>query len=248
MLRVGLVLAALVLCAPAAAGSRAAPLPLPTTAIFYYPWFGTPGEDGRYSHWEQNGHQPSGDLASEFYPTRGAYSSSDPAVLDGQMQEIERAGIGEIVVSWWGRGSVLDERLPAVLESARAHSLEVAAHLEPYAGRTLAGTAADLAYLQTLGIREFFVYRATDFPAAEWQTLLGSLGGVRVFAQTAQPGWAKGAGFQGIYTLRHAHLPRRDVRTDVQGRAQAEPVVRAVGRAGIQRAARDRRLARGRPK
>jgi glycoprotein endo-alpha-1,2-mannosidase len=200
VLRVGLVLAALALYAPVADGSRAAPTPSPTTAIFYYPWFGTPGNDGEYYHWEQNGHRPSADLASAFYPTRGAYSSGDPGILDGQMLEIERAGIGEIVVSWWGRGSVVDERLPAVIESARAHSLEVAAHLEPYAGRTVAGTALDIAYLRTLGIREFFVYNATDFPAADWQPLMASLSGVRVFAQTPNAGYAKKGGFQGLYT------------------------------------------------
>jgi glycoprotein endo-alpha-1,2-mannosidase len=200
VLRVGLVLAALALYAPLADGSRAAPTPSPTTAIFYYPWFGTPGNDGRYYHWEQNGHRPSADLASAFYPTRGAYSSSDPSVLDGQMLEIERAGIGEVVVSWWGRGSVVDERLPAVLASAHAHSLEVAAHLEPYPGRTVAGTAVDIAYLRTFGIREFFVFNATDFPAADWRPLMSSLSGVRVFAQTPLAGYAKKGGFQGIYT------------------------------------------------
>ncbi len=72
--RVGFVLAALALFAPAAAGSRSSPTLSPTTAIFYYPWFGTPGRDGEYFHWEQNGHQPSGDLASAFYPMRGPSS------------------------------------------------------------------------------------------------------------------------------------------------------------------------------
>ncbi len=200
MHRVGLVLAAFALIAPAAVGSRASPTPSPTTAIFYYPWFGTPGHDGEYYHWEQNGHQPAGDLASAFYPTRGAYSSNDASVLEGQMQEIEAAGIGEVVVSWWGRGSLVDRRLPAVVASAQAHSLEIAAHLEPYAGRSIAGTAIDIAYLQTLGIRDFFVYQATDFPAAEWQPLTSSLEGVRLFAQTPYAGYAKQGGFDGVYT------------------------------------------------
>jgi hypothetical protein len=198
--RVGLVLAALVLCTLPADPSVASLTPSPRTAIFYYPWFGTPARDGQYDHWQQNGHQPAGDLASSFYPLRGAYSSSDPSVLDAQMSEIARAGLGEIVVSWWGRGSAVDERLPAVIAAAHAHSLQVAAHLEPYAGRTVAGTALDIAYLQTLGIREFFVYHATDFPAADWQPLTASLSNVRLFAQTPRAGYAKTGGFQGVYT------------------------------------------------
>ena len=200
MHRVGLVLAALALVAPAAGGSIATPAPPPTTAIFYYPWFGTPARDGDYDHWDQNGHHPSADIASSFYPARGAYSSSDPSILDGQMREIERAGIDEVVVSWWGRGSPVDERLSEVIEAARAHSLEVAAHLEPYDGRTVAGTGLDIAYLQSLGIRDFFVYRATDFAASEWQPLTAGLSGVRLFAQTPRAGYAKAGGFQGIYT------------------------------------------------
>ena len=61
--RVGLVLAALVLCTLPADPSVASLTPSATTAIFYYPWFGTPARDGQYDHWQQNGHRPAGDLA-----------------------------------------------------------------------------------------------------------------------------------------------------------------------------------------
>jgi glycoprotein endo-alpha-1,2-mannosidase len=198
--RVGLVVAALALFVPAADGSIERAASGPTSAIFYYPWFGTPAHDGDYDHWQQNGHRPSNDLASSFYPAGGVYSSSDRLVLDRQMEEITRAGVGEVVVSWWGRGTPVDERLPAVIDAARAHGVEVAAHLEPYGGRTIEGTALDIAYLQTLGIRDFFVYHATDFPAADWQPLTASLSDTRLFAQTPLAGYAKKGGFQGIYT------------------------------------------------
>ncbi len=246
MLRVGLVLAALALCAPVADGSRAAPTPRPTTAIFYYPWFGTPGTDGEYYHWEQNGHRPSADLASAFYPTRGAYSSGDPSILDAQMLEIARAGIGEIVASWWGRGSVVDERLPAVIASARAHSLEVAAHLEPYAGRTVAGT----------GSRHRLPADARDPRVLRLQRNGLSGGGLaaahrvtqrRARVRTDLAGGLREEGrLPGPLHVRHAHLPRRHVRADVQGGAQAGSVVRAVDRAGLQRATCHRRLPRAR--
>ena len=62
-----------------------------------------------------------------------------------QMDEIRSAGIDEIVVSWWGRGSAEDQRLPAVIVAARADGIAVAVHLEPYAGRTVASTVADIA-------------------------------------------------------------------------------------------------------
>jgi glycoprotein endo-alpha-1,2-mannosidase len=196
----GLVLAALVFLVPYAQAITPRASTAPTSAIFYYPWFGNPAHDGVYDHWQQNGNAADADIASAYYPSRGAYSSRDPSVLDAQMREIERAGIGEIVVSWWGRGSATDEALTRVIAAARAHSIEVAAHVEPYRGRTIASVTGDIAYLRTLGISDVFVYHATDFSAAEWQPLTSSLSDVRLFAQTPLAGYAKTSGFQGIYT------------------------------------------------
>ena len=193
-----LLLAALVLLlAPAAGGTTRA---TQSAAIFYYPWYGTAARDGSYQHWQQNGHRPPADVASDFYPLRGAYSSSDPAVLNAQMAEIAGAGVHEIIVSWWGKGSPEDGRLPAVLASARVRGLEVGVHLEPYAGRTMASIAADIAYLRTLGIVDVFVYHAADFSAADWAALTAHVSGVRLFAQTPLVGFAKAGGFQGVYT------------------------------------------------
>ena len=62
MLRLGLVSAAVALALIIAAsdGSEASLTPAPTTAIFYYPWFGTPARDGEFDKWDQNGHEPAG--------------------------------------------------------------------------------------------------------------------------------------------------------------------------------------------
>jgi hypothetical protein len=81
LLVVGLI--SLCLAAPAQAG---------TVAIFYYAWYGTPARDGVWQHWDQNGHRPPGDLYSSYYPSRGAYSSSDQAVVNAQMARSPRPG------------------------------------------------------------------------------------------------------------------------------------------------------------
>jgi glycoprotein endo-alpha-1,2-mannosidase len=169
-------------------------------AVFYYPWYGTAARDGAYQHWSQNGRQPPFDIASRFFPARGPYSSSDPSVVSAQMAEIAAAGVGEVVTSWWGWGSVEDDRLPMVMRAARAHGLQVAVHLEPYAGRTVESVGADIEHLRTLGVTDFYVYRPHDFPASEWAGLTASLTGVRLFAQTGLVGFAAAAGFQGVYT------------------------------------------------
>jgi glycoprotein endo-alpha-1,2-mannosidase len=181
-------------------GAGVASASRPQAAIFYYPWYGTAARDGAYLHWQQNGRRPPLDLASHYYPARGPYSSGDPKVLRAQMRDIARAGVREVVVSWWGWGSIEDVRLPMLLRAAKRHGLEVAIHLEPYGGRTIQTLADDLAHLRSLGITDFYVYRPLDFPATEWAQLTATLVGVRLFAQTTMVGFAKLGGFAGVYT------------------------------------------------
>jgi len=172
-----------------------------TVAIFYYPWYGTPVRDGAWEHWNQNNHNPPGDVYSRYYPAAGPYSSADPAVVDQQMAEIAAAGIDEIVVSWWGRGSQEDQRLPLVLATAHRHRLQTAIHLEPYPGRSLATIAQDLPYLASLGIRDVYVYHPRDFAAADWATLRSTApASLRLFAGTELVGFAAAGHFDGFYT------------------------------------------------
>ncbi|MGH9069183.1 MAG: hypothetical protein ACRD0J_17100, partial [Acidimicrobiales bacterium] len=180
------------------------------TAIFYYLWYGSPRFNGVYRHWQQNGHHPPLDIGADYYPARGAFSSSDPAVVSAQMADMAGAGIDEVVSSWWGRGSFEDQRLPLVAAQAKAHGLTLAIHVEPYPGRTPAGVASDIAYLRaTYGVTDYYIYRSEDFPAAEWRAALGPvMPGIRVFA-TGDPvhlvsgsfdDFARAAGFTGVYT------------------------------------------------
>ena len=187
-------LVALVAPTPAWAG--------PVVSAFYYPWFATTAQDGSYAHWAQDGHDPPNDIASVYYPALGVYSSDNPSVLDAQMAEIQRAGINQIAVSWWGRGSPEDQRLPAVIAAASLRNISVAVHIEPYAGRTVASVGADIAYLQTLGIDTFYVYQAFVLPPDQWTALNDALHaqGVTTFAQTALVGQAVVGHFSGIYT------------------------------------------------
>jgi glycoprotein endo-alpha-1,2-mannosidase len=172
-----------------------------TVAIFYYPWYGTPLHDGTWAHWGQNGHQPPTDVYSRYFPATGPYSSGDPRMVARQMKEMAAAGVNEIIVSWWGRGSVEDARLPLVLSAARKQHLETAIHLEPYAGRTPVTIEQDLPYLASLGIRDVYVYHPLDFTSTDW-TVVAALkpAGMRLFAGTELVGLAVAGGFNGFYT------------------------------------------------
>jgi glycoprotein endo-alpha-1,2-mannosidase len=181
----------------APAGSAAAS---PRTAIFFYPWYGTPAVDGDFQHW-QRGTAAEGVISSAYYPARGLYSSADALVLGAQMNEIAAAGVEQVVTSWWGWGSAEDRRLPAVLRAARAAQLDVAIHLEPYPDRTPASAQADIEHLRELGIRDFYLYAPNqDGLPWDWKAMNEALRGVRIFVQTGRVGYAKQWGFDGLYT------------------------------------------------
>jgi glycoprotein endo-alpha-1,2-mannosidase len=191
----GLVVA-LVVPANALAGGR--------VSAFYYPWYGTSAADGSYQHWSQAGHAPPNDIASSYYPAIGLYSSSDKLVIDAQMSEIRAAGIDEIAVSWWGRGSPEDLRMPAITTAASRRGVAVAAHIEPYRGRTVESIADDIAFLAgRYRIRTFYVYRPFDLSIADWadgHPLLHAIPDITVYAQTSLAGAAASARFDGVYT------------------------------------------------
>jgi glycoprotein endo-alpha-1,2-mannosidase len=196
-LRYALVLvAAAVVLTPAAGALPASP----HVAIFFYPWYGAPTPDGGYQQWQQNGHTPPLDLYSAYYPASGAYSSSNPRLLDRQMSEIAHAGVDEVVSSWWGWGSPTDDRLAAVIRAAHRAHLAVAIHIEPYPSRTPGSVAGDIVHLAALGVTDFYVYDAELSPAGEWAAMRQTLPPVRIFAQTGHVGFAAAGKFDGVYT------------------------------------------------
>ncbi len=171
--------------APAVVGIAAAPVrTTPETAAFFYPWYARPDLDFVWRHWEANRHSPPDDVAANFYPSRGAYSSSDPAVLDAQMAELAAAGVDAVISSWWGRGSFEDDVLPAVAAAASARGVRLAVHLEPYPGRTVERVVEDVAYLRRFGVGDVWVYEAALSPATAWAAARGRLGDVRLMAET----------------------------------------------------------------
>ena len=170
------------------------------TAIFYYPWFGTVARDGAYTHWQQGGSSPPAQIASDYYPVRGPYSSADALVLAAQMREIAATGISTVIVSWWGRGSLEDRRLPRVLAAAQLHGLAVAAHVEPYPGRSVETVTADIAALREFGIVDFYIWASVLLPDEGWVAMNRSTDGVRIFANTNLAGKAAAGGFDGVYT------------------------------------------------
>jgi glycoprotein endo-alpha-1,2-mannosidase len=205
------------------------PTPLPPASpqvtAFYYLWYGTPAHDGAWRHWNQNSHLPPDDIASQFYPERGPYSSRDPSVLSAQMADLRSARIGVIAVSWWGQGSWDDQSLDALFAAATAASIKIAFHLEPYSGQTAASVAADIRYLlgrfgsspalyrvsrpssasaSAAPRAVFYLFAPTRMPAADLKTALGGLRGTAddsiIMIHSPKAATAVRVGGDGVYT------------------------------------------------
>lgn len=111
------------------------PDPSREVVAFYYAWYGTPDSDGTWIHWDGSNSSPPDTLASDFYPSLGAYSSSDPAVVAQHMAWLREAGVGVIALSYW-KGETLNAVVDLVFRTAEHYGIQVAFHIEPYADRT----------------------------------------------------------------------------------------------------------------
>ena len=138
--------------------------------IFYYAWYGNPTYDNRWLHWNhprlahwnkrtakrfsQERHVPeNNDVGSIYYPSLGFYSSHNPSVVEDHMKQIQRAGAGVLVVSWYppnqhdNEGRASDELIPLLLNKAAQYGLKITFHIEPYKKRSPKSVKEDLKYI-----------------------------------------------------------------------------------------------------
>ena len=170
-------------------------------AIFYYPWYGTASVDGAWQHWQQNGNDPPVSIASNWFPARGVYSSSDVAIVRAQMREIASIGVQTVIVSWWGPESAEAARLPLVAacctrgRAARGVARRAVRRTDAGVARPAAARA-----VAKSGITDAYIYDSTTGDDAEWKAANKQLQGLRLFANTSLPGKAEAGGFAGLYT------------------------------------------------
>lgn len=110
----------------------------PIRAAFFYDWFP--------EAWRQQGLDP----FTHYTPSRGFYHSGNRSVIAGQVAAMQYAHLDAAVVSWWGRGTPTDRRLPKLL-SATPRNFHWAVYDERE-GRSNPSPAAirrDLLYLRT---------------------------------------------------------------------------------------------------
>lgn len=120
----------------------------PTVFAFYYDWYGALPYTSSYIHWDGGGNfNAPNNIFSDFYPTLGAYSSNDPAVIATHMKWLKEAKVDVVVLSWWGQGNYTDINAAKILNAAARNGLKVSFMIEPYANRTLQSMIADIKYI-----------------------------------------------------------------------------------------------------
>lgn len=206
---------------------------------FYYNWYGNAEFDNGYFHWGHDiipgpgqstspGYIPGtdGNIAANFYPQLGTYSSKDPDAIRKHMEMFVRSHVGVVALSWWNEiGTSEPEKISLLLNIANEYGLKVCFHIEPYNGRNAATMKTSITHLidtygnhpafyRLKGKPVFFIYDSYLTPASDWATLLspnGSLSirntaydsyviGLWLDNMSSQPSVILNANFDGFYT------------------------------------------------
>lgn len=161
---------------------------------FYYGWYANVETDGELLHWnhdilgiEESIKYPGDDnIGANYFPELGTYSSNDQSVIERHLKQCADAGIGVIVVSWWGAGSFEDANLELLMEAAADFGIGIAFHLEPFPHRDATTSREAIVYLLDRygdhpalyrsplheGRPFVYIYDSYLTPAEEWSRLL----------------------------------------------------------------------------
>jgi glycoprotein endo-alpha-1,2-mannosidase len=202
---------------------------------FYYPWYSNPETDGAYAHWSMGQFVKQGrakqypggeDIAANFYPALGCYSSHSEGDVAAHMKMLRRAGVGVLCTSWWGIGDYTDRVVAKLLDGAAAHGIKVCFHIEPFRGRNAATTREAIVYIidqygshpafhrhgPGRGRPVFYLYDSYLTPAKEWATVLSPAGQnsirrtrydaivIGLWVKQHEEAFMLAGGFDGFYT------------------------------------------------
>lgn len=105
---------------------------------FYYPWYWTRQTSGHWSMWDYGGtHNPDvfvgpkrRDVPCPHYPAHGLYDSGDPGVIKRHFESAGDMGLDGLIVSWWGKGSILNRPFEKLLDYAKEMDTKISAYYE----------------------------------------------------------------------------------------------------------------------
>ena len=170
------------------------------TISFYYNWYGNPSVDGEMKHWMHPialapGHSGdvgaisglNDDIACNFYPELGTYSSNDPEIIRKHIRMHIKANVGVLSVTWWGESDYGNQSVSLLLDEAAKVGAKVCFHIEPFNGRSPQTVRENIQYIvdtygdhpafyRTHGKPLFFIYDSYLIKPAEWAKLFAAGG------------------------------------------------------------------------
>ena len=105
----------------------------PLRAAFYYPWFP--------EAWNQQGLNP----FTHYHPSLGFYDSSNQSVIAAHIAAMQYGNVQVGIASWWGQGTMTDQRIPLLLNAAHGTGFQWTLYYEP--ALTASGVVSDLTYI-----------------------------------------------------------------------------------------------------
>jgi hypothetical protein len=112
--------------------------------LLYHTGFRNAELDAVWGQWDLAEAGPPVDLAADFYPELGPYSSLNPEVRAQHWAWIESAGANVVFVTWSGLEFGDRELLEIILEEVHSTGLAVVPVIDLYPGRSPESVAADL--------------------------------------------------------------------------------------------------------
>ena len=194
------------------------------TISFYYNWYGNPSVDGEMKHWMHPialapGHSGdvgaisglNDDIACNFYPELGTYSSNDPEIIRKHIRMHIKSNVGVLSVTWWGESDYGNQSVSLLLDEAAKVGAKVCFHIEPFNGRSPQTVRENIQYIvdtygdhpafyRTHGKPLFFIYDSYLIKPAEWAKLFAAGGEISV----------RNTKYDGLFiglTLKESELP-----------------------------------------
>jgi actin-like ATPase involved in cell morphogenesis len=99
-------------------------------AAVYHVGYRTPDPGESWGEWAAEGRVPPDDIASDFYPSLGLYSSTEPPVVETHFEMMGDSSVGVVAILWRGTDSLDEPATPTVLDEAARQERSVAFVLE----------------------------------------------------------------------------------------------------------------------
>ena len=184
----------------------------PLLMAHYMPWYeADPGRDRWGWHWTMNHFKPGRidgrsarrEAASRFYPRIGLYDSNDPDVLECHVLLMKMAGIGGVIIDWYGIDDYLDygllhrnsqhlirfaqraglrfavmyeeQTVPKLLEAGRIPDGDVLAHGKRVLGWLRGHWFEHPAYLRWEGRPVFLTFGSGYYTGEQWRAIFAEL-------------------------------------------------------------------------